>query len=69
MAKHSSSDKNKKEGGDKMKPFSIRLPPETIKQVKEKAGIVPVTTYLRTLVFMWVNGEIEVTDEDVKKYN
>ncbi len=60
---------SKRKDDQKMIPFPIRLPPSAIKQAKEKAGIVPVTKYLRTLILMWVNGEIEVTENDVKKYS
>jgi hypothetical protein len=69
MTKQSSHSKKDKKGDDRMIPYAIRLSVGDLNQAKTKAGIVPLSKYIRTLILMWLHGDVKVTDEDVKKYN
>ncbi|MEM7033857.1 MAG: hypothetical protein AAF629_30220 [Chloroflexota bacterium] len=57
--------------GDKenMVTTSFRLPAVALEAVKRKLGPFGVPSKIfRVLVGMWLDGKIEVTEEDVKKY-
>lgn len=47
--------------------IGFRVSPNEMKRAKEKAGIVALSKYLRALLVMWLNGEIEVKEEDIKR--
>lgn len=52
-----------------MIPYAVRLTTSDLALAKQKAGLVALSKYVRTLILMWLRGEIVVTDEDVRKYN
>lgn len=52
-----------------MTTTGFRVLPSDLVKAKEKAGIVDLTKYLRVLFLKWLNGEIEITEDDIKKYN
>jgi hypothetical protein len=61
---------NQSNGGkQKMIMTGFRVWPADLKRAKEKAGLVDLAKYLRTLFLMWLNGEIQVTEDDVKRHN
>ena len=48
---------------------SFRLPANSLEEVKHKIGPLAVPGKIfRVLVGMWLDGRIEVTEEDIKKY-
>ncbi len=72
MSTQSSDPKDSKKGGKKkvvMQMFGFRARPTDLERGKQKAGFVPLAKYIRTLYLMWLNGEIEVTDDDLRKYS
>ena len=62
-------DKLAQGGKKKMKMTGFRLWPDDLERAKEKAGLVPLSKYLRTLALMWLNDEIQISEEDIKKYD
>lgn len=52
-----------------MTTTGFRVLPNELVRAKDKAGIVALSKYIRTLFMMWLNDEIKVTEDDVKKYN
>ncbi len=72
MNKQSSNPTDKEKGGkDKvvMKMFGFRAFPNDLERGKKKAGFVPLAKYIRALYLKWLDGEIEVTEDDLRKYN
>ncbi len=67
--KHAQPKNSKPKGGEKMIPLNVRFLPQDIKKAKQRAGIVALSKYVRTLVLMWIDGKIVITDEDVQEYN
>lgn len=52
-------DINKKDG-EKMKSFTMRMPPSLVKQAQDRAGLIPLSAVIRTLIEMWLRGEIDL---------
>ncbi len=52
-----------------MTTTGFRVLPSELLRAKDKAGIVALSKYVRTLFMMWLNGEVNVTEDDIKKYN
>lgn len=52
--------KAKKKPEEVMKSFTIRMTEDMMEQLKEKAGLVQVSTIIRKLIEMYINGEIEI---------
>ena len=55
--------------GEKMINTAFRLPLADLNAARQKAGLVDLSLYLRTLVKMWLAGEIKVSEEDVRRHN
>lgn len=49
-----------KKGDEKMKSFTMRMPPSLIIEAQEKAGMIPLSKIIRRLVEKWLKGEITV---------
>ena len=47
--------------GEKMERYSFRLPVSLLKQLKEQAGLVPVSVVIRRLIEKYINGEIDIS--------
>ncbi|MBW7841042.1 MAG: hypothetical protein H3C36_15700 [Chitinophagaceae bacterium] len=57
--------------GDKknMVPTSFRLPASQMEEIKRRIGPLGAPSKIfRVLVGMWLDGLIEVTNEDIEKY-
>lgn len=54
-----SNNRNKK-GDEIMKAFTMRMPPSLISQAQDKAGLVPLSVVIRTLIEKWLKGEITI---------
>ncbi|MFC1975676.1 hypothetical protein ACFLXQ_04710 [Chloroflexota bacterium] len=63
------TDKSSNGGKQKMVMTGFRIAEYHLEQARTKAGLVSLSKYFRTLVLMWLNGEIKVTEEDIKKYD
>lgn len=50
----------KKKDGEKMESFNLRMPPSLVKSAKDKAGLIPLSAVIRTLIEMWLRGEIDL---------
>lgn len=46
----------------------FRVEKEVLKRAKRKAGLIGLSHYLRTLVKMWLAGEVKVTEADIVRY-
>lgn len=62
----------KKKPEDIMKPLTVRMPPELMEELKEKARPAAISRVIRKLVRMYVRGEINFVwtkedDEDEEK--
>lgn len=64
-----SKQSNQSKDGEKMVMTGFRVVPSDLVRAKKKVGLVALSKYLRTLFMMWLNGEIKVTEDDIKKYN
>ena len=49
--------------------MGFRVMPSDLAKAKNKAGLVALSKYLRALFLMWVNGEVNVSEDDVRRYN
>lgn len=49
--------------------MGFRVLPNDLARAKSKVGLVALSKYLRALFLMWVNGEITVSEDDVRRYN
>ena len=57
-------------GKERMVSTSFRLPASQIKEIKRRIGPLGVPSKIfRVLVGMWLDGRIEVTNEDLEKYS
>jgi hypothetical protein len=66
MNKHSSQTNG---GKEKMVTTSFRLPESALDTIKRKLGLIAPSKIYRILVMKWLNGEIQITDDDIKKYS
>lgn len=48
---------------------SFRLPETVLEAAKRKLGLIPHSKIFRILVLKWLNGEIEITQNDIEKYS
>lgn len=48
---------------------TFRLPETVLEAAKRKLGLIPHSKVFRILVLKWLNGDIEITDDDIKKYS
>ena len=48
---------------ENMKQYSFKISPSLLKDVEDKAGMVPVSRIIRVLLEKWVKGEIDVNHE------
>lgn len=48
---------------------SFRLPETVLEAAKRKLGLIPHSKIFRILVLKWLNGEIEITQDDIEKYS
>lgn len=48
---------------------SFRLPETALEAIKRKLGLIPHSKIFRILALKWLNGEIEITDDDIEKYS
>jgi hypothetical protein len=49
-----------KNKGDKMIPYTFRLPTDLLEQLQDKAGLVPVSVVIRKLIEKFIKGEIKL---------
>lgn len=49
-----------KKDGEKMKSFTMRMPPSLIEKAQDRAGLIPLSAVIRTLIEMWLRGEIDL---------
>ena len=49
-----------KKDGEKMESFNLRMPPSLVQSARDKAGLIPLSKVIRTLIEMWLRGEIEL---------
>ena len=63
------SNKSTNGGKQKMIVASFRLPETALEAIKRKLGLIPHSKVFRILALKWLNGEIEITDDDIKKYS
>lgn len=49
-----------KREGEKMESFNVRMPPSLLRDVRDKAGLIPLSKVIRTLLEMWVRGEVDL---------
>lgn len=54
-----------KSGMDKRYPFW--LPKELYQQAQKKSGLIPLAAVIRTLLAMWVRGEVELKTQQERK--
>lgn len=47
----------------------FRVVPSDLVRARKKVGLVALSKYLRALFMMWLNDEIKVSEDDVRKYN
>ena len=47
---------------------SFRLPESALDKLKRRIGLVAPSKIYRILVLKYLNGEIEITNDDVQKY-
>jgi hypothetical protein len=60
------ADDFEKKEGEKMKSFTMRMPPSLIEAAQERAGLIPLSVVIRTLVEMWLRGEIDLKQSGKK---
>lgn len=53
-------DNPEKKEGEKMESFNLRMPPSLLSRAKDRAGLIPLSAVIRTLLEMWLRGEIEL---------
>ena len=57
-------------GKGKMVSTSFRLPASQMEEIKRRIGPLGVPSKIfRVLVGMWLDGRIEVSNEDIEKYS
>ncbi len=49
-----------KNGVEKMKPYKVNFPPSLWIAARQKAGLMPLAKIIRTLVIMWLKGNIDL---------
>lgn len=55
---------------EKMVATSFRLPAGQMEEIRRRIGPLGVPSKIfRVLVGMWLDGRIEITDEDIEKYS
>lgn len=45
---------------DKMMSFTFRLPKDLLKQLKERAGSIPISVVIRRLIEKYIKGEVGI---------
>ena len=68
MSNQSPDPKSEKGGKEKMVTTSFRLPESALDKLKRRIGLVAPSKIYRILVLKYLNGEIEITNDDVQKY-
>lgn len=46
----------------------FRIEKDVLKQARKKAGLIGLSHYLRTLIKMWLAGEVVVTEADIVRH-
>ena len=69
MSTQSGGSRKSKKGGENMVMTGFRVLPADLDKAKKKAGLIPLSKHLRALFLMWLNGEIELSEDELKKYN
>ncbi len=70
MSIQSNTPKQNDGGKQKMVVTTFRLPENWLLRLKDKLGPLAVPSRMyRVLVGMYLDGKIEVTDDDIKKYS
>lgn len=48
--------------------FTFRVRPSIKKRAQKKAGLLGLSRYIRTLIGMWISGEIKVSEADIIRH-
>lgn len=49
--------------------FTFRIRSDIKKQAQKKAGLLGLSRYVRTLIGMWISGEIKITQADIFRHD